>query len=66
LYCIYIYIYKHKLKTTKIMIKAVQRSNKDYMGFMWFELYKNGKSTGNSINAQDKEHAVKIYNQFKK
>tara|TARA_R100001440_G_scaffold73727_2_gene98499 strand:- start:5217 stop:5363 length:147 start_codon:yes stop_codon:yes gene_type:complete len=48
------------------MIKAVQRSNKDYMGFMWFELYKNGKSTGNSINAQDKEHAVKIYNQFKK
>jgi hypothetical protein len=46
------------------MIKAIQRSSKDYMGFTWFEIYKNNKTTGNSFNALDKEHAVRMYNQL--
>ena len=53
-------------KKIKVMIKAIQRSSKDYMGFTWFEIYKNNKTTGNSFNALDKEHAIRMHNQLKK
>ena len=33
------------------MYKAIQKSGKDFMGFTWFEIFKNGKTTGNSYNA---------------
>jgi len=48
------------------MFTAVERSRKDYMGFTWYEIFKNGKSTGNSYNALDEEHAIAIHNQLKK
>lgn len=47
------------------MYKAIQRSGKDYMGFTWFEIFKNGKTTGNSYNALDAEHAIAMHKQFK-
>lgn len=47
------------------MYKAIQRSGKDYMGFTWFEIFKNGKTTGNSYNALDAEHAIEMHKQFK-
>jgi len=46
-------------------LKAEQRSGKDYMGFTWFEIFKHGKTTGNSFNAIDEDHAIRMYNQFK-
>ena len=49
----------------KVMFTAVEKSNKDYMGFTWFEVFKNGKPTGNSFNALNKEHAIRMYKQFK-
>jgi hypothetical protein len=47
------------------MFTAVEKSNEDYMGFTWFEVFKNGKPTGNSFNALNKEHAIRMYKQFK-
>jgi len=47
-----------------MILKAIKRSGKDYMGFTWFEIFKNGKTTGNSINAIDETHAINIYKQF--
>ena len=44
-------------------LKAVARSGKDYMGFTWFEVFKNGISTGNQYNATDENHAIRMYNQ---
>jgi len=32
-------------------LTAEQRSGKDHMGFIWFEIFKHGKTTGNSFNA---------------
>ena len=49
----------------KVMFTAVEKSNEDYMGFTWFEVFKNGKPTGNSFNALNKEHAIRMYKQFK-
>ena len=46
-------------------LTAEARSGKDYMGFTWFEVFKHGKTTGNSFNAIDEEHAIKMYNQIK-
>jgi len=46
-------------------LTAEARSGKDYMGFTWFEIFKHGKPTGNSFNAIDEDHAIKMYNQFK-
>jgi hypothetical protein len=46
------------------MIKAVKKSGKDYMGFTWFEIFKNSKTTGNQFKALNKEHAIKMYEQF--
>ena len=48
------------------MLTAVERSGKDYMGFTWFEVFKNGKTTGNSYNALDEAHAIRMFNQFRK
>jgi len=47
-------------------LTAEQRSGQDYMGFTWFEIFKNGKSTGNSFNALNEAHAIRMYKQFKK
>ena len=46
-------------------LTAEARSGKDHMGFTWFEIFKHGKTTGNSFNAIDEEHAIKMYNQCK-
>ena len=46
-------------------LTAEARSGKDHMGFTWFEVFKHGKTTGNSFNAIDEEHAIKMYNQIK-
>jgi len=47
-------------------LTAEQRSGKDHMGFIWFEIFKHGKTTGNSFNAVDEAHAIRMYNQFRK
>ena len=47
-------------------LAAEKRSGKDYMGLTWFEIFKHGKTTGNSFNALDEAHAIRMYNQFKK
>ena len=46
-------------------LTAEKRSGKDYMGFTWFEIFKHGKTTGNSFNAVDEAHAIRMYNQSK-
>ena len=48
------------------MYTVKKKSSKDYMGFIWFEVFKNGKTTGNSYNALDEEHAISMHKQFKK
>ena len=45
------------------MFTAQEKSNQDYMGFTWYEIFKNGKSTGNSFNAKDEKHAIRMYKQ---
>ena len=45
---------------------AEKKGKEDYMGFAWFEVFKNGKSTGNSYNALDEKHAIAMHNQLKK
>jgi len=47
------------------MFTAVETSGKDFMGFTWFEIFKNGKTTGYAYNALDNEHAIAIHTQFK-
>jgi hypothetical protein len=47
-------------------LTAEQRSGKDHMGFTWFEIFKHGKTTGNSFNAVDEAHAIRMYNQLSK
>lgn len=46
------------------MFTVVKKSGKDYMGFTWFEVFKNGKTTGNVFQALDGEHAIKMYKQI--
>ena len=48
------------------MFTAQEKSDQDYMGFTWFEVFKNGKSTGNSFNALDEAHAIRMYKQIYK
>ena len=48
------------------MLTVEQRSGEDDMGFIWFEVFKNGKPTGSSFNALDEAHAIRMYNQFRK
>jgi len=48
------------------MLTAVERSNQDYMGFTWFEIFKNGETTGKQYNALDENHAIRMFNQFHK
>lgn len=42
---------------------AIQKSGKDEMGFTWFEVFRYGKSTGNSYNALNKNHAIRMHKQ---
>ena len=46
------------------MFTAEKKGRKDYMGFAWFEVFKNGKSTGYSYNVLDEDHAIAIHNKF--
>ena len=39
-------------------------NSQDGMGFAWFEIFKDGKSTGKSFSASNKEDAIKMYLQF--
>ena len=48
------------------MFTAVERGEKDYMGFTWFEVFKNGETTGKQYNALDENHAIRMFNQFRK
>ena len=48
------------------MLKAVKRGEIDYMGFTWFEVFKNGVTTGKQCNALDGDHAIRMFNQFRK
>jgi hypothetical protein len=48
------------------MFTVEKRSGKDYMGFTWFEVFKNGKTTGNQYNALDEEHAIRMHKQLSK
>jgi hypothetical protein len=48
------------------MLTAVERSGEDYMGFTWFEVFKDGKTTGYQYNAFEAEHAIRMYQQFHK
>jgi len=48
------------------MLKAVERSGQDHMGFTWYEIFKNGKSIGKQYNALDEDHAIRMFNQFRK
>jgi hypothetical protein len=52
------------IKKIKVMLTAVGRSGQDHMGFTWYEIFKNGKSTGNSFNALNADHAIRMYKQF--
>ena len=45
------------------MLTVEQRSGQDDMGFTWFEVFKNGKPTGNSFNALDEAHAIRMFKQ---
>ena len=46
-------------------LTAEARSGKDDMGFTWFEVFRNGKPTGNSYNALDEKHAIRMFKQFR-
>jgi len=48
------------------MLTAIGRSGRDQEGFTWYEIFKNGKSTGNSFNALNADHAIRMFNQFRK
>jgi len=58
--------YIHGVKEIKVMFTTQEKSDQDYMGFTWFEIFKNGKSTGNSFNALDEAHAIRMYKQIYK
>lgn len=42
------------------MYTAMQKS-REFEGFTWFEIFKNGKPTGNSYNAIDEKHAIQLH-----
>ena len=42
---------------------ARRRSGEDEMGFIWFEVFRYGKSTGNSYNALNHSHAIRMHKQ---
>jgi len=47
------------------MVKAIKRGSKDYMGFTWFEIFKNDVTTGTQFNATSKKHAIAMYSNLK-
>ena len=48
------------------MVKAIKRGREDYMGFTWFEILDNKKSTGQQFSALNKDHAIEMFNQSNK
>ena len=46
------------------MFTAIEKSGKDYMGFIWFEVLVDGKTTGTQYQALNKEHAIKMHQQL--
>ena len=45
------------------MFTAIKRSEGGNGGFTWFEVFKNGETTGYQYNALDEAHALRMYNQ---
>ena len=43
-----------------------KRGRKDGMGFTWFEVFKNGETTGYQYDALDEAHAIRMYKQTNK
>ena len=48
------------------MVTAEAVSGKDFLGFTWFEVFKNGKTTGNFYSALNEDHAIRMYKRFHK
>lgn len=44
------------------MITAVKKSKEDFMGFTWFEIFQDGKTTSKKYKAVDEEHAIAMHN----
>tara|TARA_R110000803_G_scaffold169165_1_gene232189 strand:- start:438 stop:602 length:165 start_codon:yes stop_codon:yes gene_type:complete len=40
------------------MVKIVKKGKEDYMGFMWFEIFKNNKTTNQYFHAVSEEHVM--------
>ena len=47
-------------------LTAEQRSGQDHMGFTWFEVFKNGKTTGYQYDALNEAHAIRMHKQTNK
>ena len=48
------------------MLTAIKRREEGYIGFTWFEVFKNGKTTGYQYDALNEEHAIRMYKQTNK
>ena len=48
------------------MFTAIKRSEGGNGGFTWFEVFKNGKTTGYQYDALNAEHAIRMYKQTNK
>jgi len=53
------------MKTEDNFSLTAEARSGEYMGFTWFEVFKNGKTTGNSYNALDEAHAIRMYKQLR-
>lgn len=53
------------MKTEDNFSLTAEARSGEYMGFTWFEVFKNGKTTGNSYNALDEEHAIRMHKQLR-
>jgi hypothetical protein len=40
------------------MIKIIKKGKEDCMGFMWFEIFKNNKTTNQYFHAVNEEHVM--------
>ena len=60
----YIYLVMIKIK---VMFEVKQkRGRRDFMGFACFEVFENGKPTGNSYHAENAEDALAMHKQLSK
>ena len=48
------------------MFTVEKRSEGGNGGFRWFEVFKNGKTTGYQYDALNEEHAIRMYKQTNK